>query len=105
MTLLLNPGQQALEVAQPYPIINSNNATLERKYNGKPTLNGNVLNDLTINPHSGLMNEFDSGVLTIRLAYRYLRMFDNSVIQPYNSVNRQYVQAFDDGRSRVSAEL
>lgn len=107
ISLLLDPTKEAIEVAQPYPIINSNNPTLERKYIGKPTTNGLVLNDIMINPYSNLVHEFDSGKLEIDLAYQYLNVGaeEGKTVQPYRATNYQYQKAFDEGRARVQAEL
>lgn len=107
VSLHLDPMTEAKTIPQPYPIINANNASLEKSYQGTPNTNGIILNDLAVNPHSNLINEFDSGKLNLRVAYQYLNMGKQKAesVQPYEATNSQYQKAFDEGRSRVAAEL
>lgn len=107
ITLFLNPEKEALNIAQPYPVINGNNTSIERNYGGTSNKNGNVIPRLVLSTQSCLINEFDSGKVEIDLAYQYLKMFptkDKSV-QPYNANNQQYGTAYKTGFSSVTGEL
>lgn len=112
ITLFLNPGEEALKVAQPYPVINGNNSPIERSYGGERNLNGNIVNQMVLDPRSKLINEFDSGKSKLTLAYRYLAMRNDGQGNPsdadpqkFIANNVKYASAFSTGFSTTTSEL
>lgn len=97
-----DPLTDATTASQPYAIIARTNRVLGGSYPGTSNLSGNVLNQLMISNSSKLMNNFDSGNMTIKLNYLYLNLTNST--DPY-AVNKYMGVTINEALSRTNAEM
>lgn len=97
-----DPTTDASVSSQPYAIIASTNSVIGGNYSGEQNLTGNVMPQLLISNKSKLVNNFDSGVLKLKLNYLYLNLDDRT--KP-NAVNKYMGVAINEALSKTNAEM
>lgn len=96
LTVKANPDVEASIAAVPYAILNSRNGIIDASYPGKDTLSGNTIQQLLNNTRTKLLNEFDTGRLSLRLNYLYLGIKSTDKNQ---ALNRQMGSSIDESLS------
>lgn len=98
-----DPITDATTASQPYAIIAATNRILGGVYPGTDNLNGNVLPQMMINNNSRLINCLDTGSLTIKLNYLYLKLTDDDSHPA--AINTYMGVAVNEALSRTNAEM
>lgn len=101
VSVKVDPNTQATTMSKPYAIIARTNTVTEGVYPGEDNLAGIILEQLMNSNSSGLVHNFDSGSLKLKMNYLFLSIDDKS----RTALNAEMGNAINEALAATDAEM